>query len=173
MKIVMIYDQIQAGAGIKDDHMVSLGLNKGVVGPAIMMEPFLKRVNGNVLACLYSGDGFYKENKEEVSRKLCAMVAKLQADIVICGPCFDYKGYAQMAAEVATDINAKTDARALAAMAAECEEVIDAYKDKVRIVKMPKKGAPGLNQAFEGMCELAYAMAKREDEDALAKEYCY
>ena len=159
----MIYDQIQAGAGIKDDHMVSLGLNKGVVGPAIMMEPFLKRVNGNVLACLYSGDGFYKENKEEVSRKLCAMVAKLQADIVICGPCFDYKGYAQMAAEVAADINAK----------AECEEVIDAYKDKVRIVKMPKKGAPGLNQALEGMCELAYAMAKREDEDALAKEYCY
>ena len=87
----MIYDQIQAGAGIKDDHMVPLGLNKGVVGPAIMMEPYLKRVNGNVLACLYSGDGFYKENKDEVSRKLCAMVAKLQADIVICGPCFDYK----------------------------------------------------------------------------------
>jgi len=61
----MIYDQIQAGAGIKDDHMVPLGLNKGVVGPAIMMEPYLKRVNGNVLACLYSGDGFYKENKDE------------------------------------------------------------------------------------------------------------
>lgn len=173
MKIVMIYDQIQAGAGIKDDHMIPLGLNKGVVGPAIMMEPYLKRANANVLACLYSGDGYYKENKEEVSRKLCAMVTKLQADIVICGPCFDNKGYAKMAAEVAADINSKTDARALAAMAEECEEVIATYKDKIRIVKMPKKGAPGLNHALEGMCELAYAMAKREDEDAFAKEYCY
>ena len=28
MKIVMIYDQIQSGKGIKDDHMVPLGLVK-------------------------------------------------------------------------------------------------------------------------------------------------
>ena len=40
MKIVMIYDQIQSGKGIKDDHMVPLGLVKESCGPAIMMEPF-------------------------------------------------------------------------------------------------------------------------------------
>lgn len=173
MKIVMIYDQIQAGAGIKDDHMVPLGLNKGAVGPAIMMEPYLKQVGGTVLACLYSGDGFYEANKDEVSRKLCAMVTKLQADIVICGPCFDYKGYAKMAAQLATDINANTEVRALAAMAAECEDVIAEFKDTIHIVKMPKKGAAGLNQSLEAMCELAYAMAKYEDEEAISKEYCY
>ena len=42
MKIVMIYDQIQSGMGAKDDRMVPLGILKEPVGPAIMMEPYLK-----------------------------------------------------------------------------------------------------------------------------------
>ncbi len=28
MKVIMIYDQIQSGAGIKDDHMIPLGAKK-------------------------------------------------------------------------------------------------------------------------------------------------
>ena len=51
MKIIMIYDQIQSGAGIKDDHMVPLGATKDPVGPAVMMEPYLKKVGGRVVAC--------------------------------------------------------------------------------------------------------------------------
>ena len=82
MKIVMVFDQIQAGAGIKDDHMVPLGLMKGAVGPAIMMEPYLKTYNGQVLACLYCGDGYYAENKQECLRKYCAMVEKIKPDVV-------------------------------------------------------------------------------------------
>ena len=74
MKIIMIYDQIQSGAGIKDDHMVPLGATKDPVGPAVMMEPYLKKVDGRVVACLYCGDGFYEANSDEVSSKLCAMV---------------------------------------------------------------------------------------------------
>ena len=50
MKIIMIYDQIQSGAGIKDDHMVPLGATKDPVGPAVMMEPYLKKVDGRVVA---------------------------------------------------------------------------------------------------------------------------
>ena len=53
MKIIMIYDQIQSGAGIKDDHDIPLGAKKEAVGPAVMMEPFLKKVDGKVVACLY------------------------------------------------------------------------------------------------------------------------
>lgn len=60
MKVIMIYDQIQAGAGIKDDHMVPLGGKKEAVGPAIMMEPYLKAAGGRVIACLYCGDGFFE-----------------------------------------------------------------------------------------------------------------
>ena len=66
MKIIMIYDQIQAGAGTKHDKMVPLAAKKEPVGPAVMMEPFLKEIDGRVVACLYCGNGYYLENKEEV-----------------------------------------------------------------------------------------------------------
>ena len=85
MKIIMIYDQIQSGAGIKDDHMVPLGATKDPVGPAVMMEPYLKKVGGRVVACLYCGDGFYEANADEVSRKLCAMVKKLRTGLQLPG----------------------------------------------------------------------------------------
>lgn len=173
MKVIMIYDQIQAGAGIKDDHNVPLGLKKEVVGPAIMMEPFLRKVGGKVIACLYCGDGTFAENPDEVSRKLCAMVNKIKPDVVMCGPAFNYLGYGKMAARVAYDINQTTDAVAIAAMSVENEETIAEYKDKVHIVKTPKKGGTGLNDALEGMCLLTKAMLDKENDTDIADKYCF
>ena len=173
MKIIMIYDQIQAGAGIKDDHMVPLGAKKEAVGPAIMMEPYLKKVNGRIVACLYCGDGTYEQNPDEVSRKLVAMIAKLKPDMVMCGPCFNYLGYGKMAARVAYDINTKTDVPAIAAMSIENEETITEYKNKIHIVKTPKKGGTGLNEALDGMCLLADALVNGQDTTKLCEEYCF
>ena len=51
MKIVMIFDQIQSGLGTKDDTMVPLTGKKEPVGPAVMMQPFLKDIDGHVIAC--------------------------------------------------------------------------------------------------------------------------
>ena len=59
MKIIMIYDQIQSGLGTKDDTMVPLTGKKEPIGPAVMMEPFLKRVYGHVMACLFGGNVTY------------------------------------------------------------------------------------------------------------------
>ena len=104
MKIIMIFDQIQAGLGSKDDAMVPLTGKKEPVGPAVMMEPFLKEVDGHVVACLCCGSGTYLADPGEVSRKLCAMVNKLNPDVVICGPAFNYADYAAMSARVACDV---------------------------------------------------------------------
>lgn len=173
MRIIMIYDQIQSGAGIKDDHNVPLGAKKETVGPAIMMEQTLKKVGGKVIACLYCGDGTYAENPDEVSRKLCAMVNKLKADVVMCGPCLNYLGYGKMAARVAYDINNTTDAKAFAAMSQENEETILEYKDKIHIIKTPKKGGTGLNEALDAMCMLADAMHNEKDCSEIVSKYCF
>jgi len=170
---MMIYDQIQAGAGTKDDKMVPLGAKKEPVGPAIMMEPYLKQIDGRVIACLYCGNGTYLADPDEVSRKLCAMVNKIQPDVVICGPAFNYADYSNMAARVAYDINQTTKVPAFAAMSVENEETIADYKDKVNIVITPKKGGTGLNEALENMCHLAKALADKEDITALTKEICF
>ena len=154
MKIVMIFDQIQSGLGTKDGTMVPLTGKKEAVGPAVMMQPFL-------------------ENPDEVSRKLCAMVKKLQPDVVICGPAFNYGDYGEMCARVAADINATTESRAFAAMSRENEQVISRYKDQVMIVKTPKKGGLGLNDSLKNMCRVAKAMADGGDLEKLRAEVCF
>ncbi len=173
MKIIMIYDQIQSGLGTKDDTMVPLTGKKEPIGPAVMMEPFLNKVDGHVTACLCCGNGTFLADPEEVSRKLCAMVKKLQPDVVICGPAFNYLGYGKMAARVALDINTTVGIPAFAAMSKENEETISAYKDKIHIVETPKKGGFGLNEALEGMCLLAAAMVNKDREADVAAKYCF
>ena len=169
MKIIMIYDQIQSGAGIKDDHMLPLGATKDTVGPAVMMEPYLKKTDGRIIASLYCGDGFFEADPDEVSRKLCAMVNKLKPDVVMCGPALNYLGYGKMAARGAGGVVKKTHA----AMSKENEEPIAAYKDKIHIVVTPKKGGTGLNEALEGMCVLAKAMVEKSGEAEAAARYCF
>lgn len=174
MKIVMIFDQIQSGLGTKDDRMVPLTGKKEAVGPAVMMQPFLKEIDGHVMACLCCGNGTYLENPQEVSRKLCAMVKKLQPDVVICGPAFNYADYASMCAKVAADINSTTQSRAFAAMSQENSDVIAQYKDQVMIVETPKKGGMGLNDSLKNICRVAKAMAdKSEDLEKLRQEVCF
>lgn len=173
IKIMMIYDQIQAGAGTKDDKMVPLNAKREAIGPAIMMEPFLKEIDGKVIACLYCGNGTYLADPEEVSRKLCAMVNKVQPDVVMCGPALNYKDYASMAAKVAYDIKKSTNVPAFAAMSVENEETIANYKDKVNIVVTPKKGGIGLNDSLRNMCKLAKALVKKEDITTLTGSICF
>lgn len=174
MKIVMILDQIQSGLGTKDDTMVPLTGKKEAVGPAVMMQPFLKEIDGRVAACLCCGNGTYLADPQEVSRKLCAMVKKLNPDVVICGPAFNYEDYGEMCAKVALDINASTQSRAFAAMSQENGEVIARYKDQVMIVKTPKKGGLGLNDSLKNICRMAKALAEDNGElEKLKAEICF
>ncbi len=170
MKIVMIYDQIQAGAGTKDDKMLELNIKKELVGPAIMMEQYLKEIDANVVATLYCGNGYYMNNKEDVIRKLTAMSEKLGAEVVMCGPSFNYLEFSQMCAEVAKNINDKTSIKALAAMSEENEELIKKYKDEISIVKTPKKGGTGLNESLKNMCHVAKEMFEGKD---VEKDICF
>lgn len=173
MKIIMIFDQIQSGLGTKDDTMVPLTGKKDPIGPAIMMEPFLKEIDGHVVACLCCGNGTYLADPEEVSRKLCAMVKKLNPDVVICGPAFNFADYAAMSARVAYDVGSTTGIKAFAAMSEENRDTIAEFKDKVAIVKTPKKGGLGLNDALKNMCRYAKALYDGADTAELKKQVCF
>lgn len=173
MKIVMIYDQIQSGLGTKDDRSLPLGLLKGPVGPAIMMESLLGQVGGRVVATLYCGWGTYGSNPAEVAGKLVAMCHKISPDVVMCGPAFDYAEYAEMACRVAADIESAGKAHALAAVSQENAETIDRYKDRVLIVKTPKKGGTGLNDALRNMCLIARALTEGTDMAQLKRRACF
>ena len=171
IKIIMLFDQIQSGLGTKDDKMVPLGGSKELLGPAVMLAPMLKEIDGKILACLYCGNGTYMQDPEEVSRKICVKINQLNPDIVICGPSFNYEDYSLMCAKIANDINNKTNSKAFAAMSKENEKVIEEYKNKVLITETPKKGGVGLNDSLKNIVSIVEKLYKSESLDSIKEKF--
>ena len=173
MKIIMFFDQIQSGFGTKDDKMVPLSGSKDLLGPSIILSPLLKEVDGKIVACIYCGNGTYLENPDEISRKICEKIDKLNPDLVICGPAFDFKDYSQMCARICHDINTKTKVKSIAAMSKENEDVINEYKDKILIVETPKKGGVGLNECLKNIVKVAKAVYDSENLNSVKEQFCF
>ena len=74
---------------------------------------------------------------------------------------------------MACDVNSTTKARAFAAMSVENADTIQAYKDRVAIVRTPKKGGSGLNDALHNICRMAKALADGQDTAQLKQEICF
>lgn len=174
MKVLMIFDQVQAGLGGKENPDLPLGGKSMAIGASNMLDVGLKETDGKIVACLYCGDGFFEKNEETVKVKMTAMVNKIKPDVVICGPAYNYEGYARMCAVLANEINEKTDIPVIAAMSKENESTIDKYKDLVNIVEMPKKGGIGLSESLKNICLLA---KKKVDNSSDLQEFtnkvCY
>ncbi|MDE8082682.1 glycine/sarcosine/betaine reductase selenoprotein B family protein [Erysipelothrix rhusiopathiae] len=160
MRVLLFFDQTQAGAGGKERPNVELAVEKGGIGSYHMFEKYIKQEGGLVLATMYCGNGYFFDHEEEVKRKVTGLATKLKADIVLCGPCFDYPDYSRMSAILAQYIEKNTDTKAVAMFSKENEEVIEQYKDSVRIIKMPRKGGTGLNESLENMSKVLKAVVE-------------
>lgn len=151
MKIVMIFDQGLAGAGGKSNPNQELAIAKGGIGSALMLKPHFDKVNANIVATLYCGNEFFLNHEKEVVVKMTKMVEKINPDMVVCGPCFNFEDYALMSAEIAKSIKDNTNINVVTMMSIENEETIKNYKDKIDILKMPKKGGTGLSDSFDNL----------------------
>lgn len=147
----MIFDQGLAGAGGKSNPNQELAIAKGGIGSALMLKPHFDKVNANIVATLYCGNEFFLNHEKEVIIKMTKMVEKINPDMVVCGPCFNFEDYALMSAEIAKNIEENTDINVVAMMSIENEETIKNYKDKIDILKMPKKGGTGLSDSFDNL----------------------
>ena len=174
MRVVLIFDQGLAGAGGKSNPMAPLKAEKGGIGSYLMLKPHLDKVDTEVLATLYCGNEYYLAHKKEVILKMAAMVKKLNPDIVICGPCFNYLDYGQMSANIAKVIKEKTDIGAVAMMSSENSDTIEKFKNDIPIIKMPKKGGTGLNESFDHLIKwMEYYYSNNSDLKELESEICY
>ena len=173
MKLVLIFDQIQAGAGGKEHANEVLHAKSGPIGSAKMFASIFEELGISVIGTIYCGTAYYEEHQEDVQKKVVAMIKKLNPDAVLCGPAFNYEGYAKMAAELTLQIQKVNDIAVVAACSQENETVIHEYKDKIHIVKMPKKGGIGLTDSLKNMTTLLDKMFKKEDVNSLIESTCY
>ena len=60
MKVLMIFDQVQAGQGGKENPDLPLGGKGMAIGSANMLEKDLRELDGQVIACLYWMDSLTK-----------------------------------------------------------------------------------------------------------------
>ncbi|MEQ0488322.1 GrdB-related putative oxidoreductase [Anaerococcus murdochii] len=151
MKVLMIFDQGLAGAGGKSNPNQELAIAKGGIGSALMLKPHFDKVSATIVATLYCGNEYFLSHKKEVVIKMTKMAEKIKPDIVVCGPCFNFEDYALMSAEIAQSIKENTDISVVAMMSKENEATITNFKDKVDILKMPKKGGTGLSESFDNL----------------------
>lgn len=173
MKVLFVFDQTQAGLGGKESPDLAMGGKPMAIGSCNMFEKTLKDMGGTICATLWCGDGTFAADPETNAKKFAAMVKKINPDVVVCGPCFNYGNYAKMAAKTALTINEHLPIPAFAIMSEECGAAIEEFKDKVTILKMPKKGGTGLPQALTVMCELAKALSEKADTSSIIAEHAY
>ncbi|ENZ03551.1 glycine/betaine/sarcosine/D-proline reductase family selenoprotein B [Clostridium thermobutyricum] len=171
-KVLLILNHVQAGMGSDENADLPPAGKKSIIGPGKMMEPYFKNMDMNIMATLYCGDLYYKKNEEEVKKKFLAMAKKLNPDVVICGPALHYPNFGEMAGGIAEELNKNSDIPVLAAMSAE-NPATEKYKDKVIVVKTPKKGGIGLNQSIENICTMAKMLANGENTEEFKKKVCF
>lgn len=53
------------------------------------------------------------------------------------------------------------------------QETINEYKDKLCIIKTPKKGGIGLNESLEGMCVLAKALYQEKEIEEIKEKFVF
>ena len=124
MRVLLLFDQIQAGYGGKERADTELGLEKGGIGSFLMFKDEFTKAGLSALATIYCGPDYFQA--------------------------LNYDTYAQMAAEIALAIQEQTDCKPYVICSKENEETIANFKDKIIMLEMPKKGAVGLREALSG-----------------------
>lgn len=174
MKVIILLDQIQAGLGGKEKGDTPLGGKKLAMGAADTIDKALRKMDSEIIGTFYCGTDYYQENKTEVKRKVAKMCEKMQADVVIAGPTYDYPDFSTMACELAENIQENTAIPVVALTAIEKNEaLIEQYKAPLTIVKMPKKGGTGLSDSINHALELCRLKVANEETSEFVTQYCY
>ncbi|WP_270330087.1 GrdB-related putative oxidoreductase [Lapidilactobacillus dextrinicus] len=174
MKVIVLLDQIQAGLGGKEKADTPLGGKKLAMGAADTLDKVFRKHGSEVIGTFYCGTEYYQQNKEVVQRKVAKMAEKMQADVVVAGPTYDYPEFSTMACELALRVQQKTTIPVVPMVAIEKNQaLIEQYRESLMIVKMPKKGGTGLSDAIDHMVELCQLKAKNQDITDFVKQYCY
>lgn len=170
-RIVIVLNHVLAGMGSDENAMLAPGGKKELIGPGQTLNPYFKEHDANIVSTLFCGDQFYLQNKEKVNAKFLAFVQKNKIDAVLIGPAMHYPNYGEMCGEMGRFF--KENEVPVVVSMSEDNPATTIYKDELPIVKMPRKGGIGLNDAYKNMALVTSKAAHGEMNSALKEEYCF
>jgi len=174
MKVIILLDQIQAGLGGKEKADTELGGKKLAMGAADTIDKTLKKQKSSIMATFFCGTDYYEENSDLVKGKVTRMCEKMQPDVLLVGPTYDYTNFAKMACEIGSAVQADSDIPVVAMVAQEKnDDIIEKYKGDLNIVKMPKKGGAGLADSIDYGIELCNEKVAKKDTTDFVNKYCF
>ena len=174
MKVIVILAQIQSGLGGKERADTELGGKRIAMGSAETLEKNLKKANGEVIGTFYCGSDYYHKNAEVVQSKFTKMAEKMEADVVVIGPTYDYPEFSTMACELATYFQGNSAIPVLVATAVEKnEELVTQYKEDLTIIKVPKKGGTGLSDSLKAIVKGCELSVNKADMTEFKSQYCF
>ncbi|MEG0238426.1 MAG: glycine/sarcosine/betaine reductase selenoprotein B family protein [Clostridium sp.] len=162
IKVLLILNHVQAGLASNENSDLQPTGKAEILGPGKMMKPFLDRMNGAIIATLYCGDIYYKNNKEVAEKKFLSMIKKLNPDVVVCGPAFHYENFGRMACGIATEVKTQLNINSLAVLSHE-SKILKDYDGKVNIFKSPKKDEFIMSKFIKEVCEKAIELGKEKN----------
>lgn len=170
-RIVIVLNHVLAGFGSDENAGMRPGGKPELMGPAQTLEPFFKENDADIISTLFCGDQFYQENSEGVNKMFLGFVQKNKVDAVLLGPAMHYPNYGEMCGKLGVYLQSN-GVHAVAAMSDD-NPATSEYKDQLPIVKMPRKGGIGLNDAYKNMALLTSKAAHDENIDDLKAELCF
>ena len=94
---------------------------------------------------------------------MTGLLNKVKADILLCGPCFNYYNYAEMSSILAEHVKKETSCKPVVVCSEENKEIIDKYKNDLVMIKMPKKGGVGLRESLQNMADVIKCLYEGSD----------
>lgn len=167
MRAVLFLDQVQAGLGTKHDSMIPLQVEKGGYGTYNMFEKEFKEAGIQVAATIICGPNFYFGEEAVNQEKIAKLLTKIQAEVLVCGPCYDFHEYSSMSVSLAKYCKEHTECKVIVALNDKNnEELIQQNKDNITLYKMPKKGDVGLKDSFKNLAKTIQALYKNDAMDS-------
>lgn len=174
IKAIIILDQIQAGLGGKEKADTPYGGKRLAMGSAAAIEQELKAQSGTLLGTFYCGTNYYHDHASVVQSKFAKMAEKMAANLIILGPTYDYPEFSQMACELGAYLQKNTSIAPILALAQEKNTaLIDQYHEKLTLVKMPKKGGGGVDQAISDLVKGGKILVDQGNLTSFKANYCY
>ena len=99
IRVVHYLNQVYAGIGREEKADLPIEVRDRPIGPARLLN-FLLGDQGDVVATIICGDGYFSDRRDEVLAWIDSRLALIRPEVVVAGPAYDLELYGRACGDV-------------------------------------------------------------------------